>query len=247
MYGTVQAAHQPVVTVCAVAHGFGFGPAVFHNVSMTFDVAVVLDLLGVFFFAVSGSLLAARKGFDIVGSVLLASMVGLGGGVVRDIVLNQGPPSAFSNQLYIIPPLAAATLVYFTLKNVQRSERLLNVFDAGGLALFCITGTLKALEAGGNPVAACLLGVTTAVGGGILRDITANDVPKIFDPTDLYAIPAFVGAGLATALWHPGWLNLITGTIAAIIVFALRMLSLRYGWRVPLATRTWAPRLPRRG
>ena len=213
---------------------------------MHLDLPLILDLLGVFFFAVSGSLLAARKGFDIVGSVLLGSMVGLGGGVVRDIVLNQGPPAAFANPVYLLPPVAAAALVYFTVKNVQRSGRLLNMFDAGGLALFCITGTLKALESGMNPEASILLGVTTAVGGGILRDVTANDVPRVFDPKDLYAIPAFVGAGLATGLWHQGWLNLATGTVAAVVVFTLRMLSLRHGWHAPLAARSWAPRLARR-
>ena len=214
---------------------------------MNLDLPLILDLLGVFFFAVSGSLLAARKGFDLVGSVLLGSMVGLGGGVVRDIILNQGPPAAFTNQLYLVPPLAAAALVYFTVKNVQRSGRLLFMFDAGGLALFCVTGTLKALEAGMNPVASILLGVTTAVGGGILRDITANDVPKVFDPKDLYAIPALVGAALTTVMWHLGWLNLATGTAAAVVVFTLRLLALRFGWHAPLAARSWTPRLPRRG
>ena len=214
---------------------------------MTFDLPLMLDLLGVFFFAVSGSLLASRTGFDIVGSVLLGSMVGLGGGVIRDIVLNAGPPAAFTNQIYLLPPAAAAALVYFTVKNVQRSGRLLFMFDAGGLALFCVTGTLKALEAGMNPVASILLGVTTAVGGGILRDVTANDVPKVFDPKDLYAIPAFIGAGLATGLWHLGWLTFTTGAMATVVVFALRMLSLRYGWHAPLAARSWTPRRGQRG
>ncbi|MGA7207136.1 MAG: trimeric intracellular cation channel family protein [Specibacter sp.] len=214
---------------------------------MTFDLSLMLDLLGVFFFAVSGSLLAARKGFDLVGSMLLGSMVGLGGGVVRDIILNTGAPSAFTNPIYLAPPLIAAVVVYFMPRNVERSGRLVLTFDAGGLALFCITGTLKALNAGMNPVAATLLGVTTAVGGGILRDITANDVPRIFDPRDLYAIPAFVGAGLATALWHLGWLNLPTGTVVAVVVFALRMLSLKFGWHAPLAARSWARPRFRRG
>jgi len=214
---------------------------------MIFDPALMLDLVGVFFFAVSGSLLAARRGFDLVGSVLLGSMVGLGGGVARDIILNTGPPSAFTNPIYLAPPLVAAVLVYFMPRNIERSARLLLTFDAGGLALFCITGTLKALEAGMNPVAGLLLGVTTAVGGGILRDVTANEVPRLFDPKDLYAIPAFVGAGLATALWHLGWLNLPTGTLAAAVVFALRMLSLRFGWHAPLAARSWARPRFRRG
>lgn len=211
---------------------------------MNFDLPLLLDLLGVFFFAVSGSLLAARKGFDLVGSLLLGSLVGLGGGVIRDLILDAGPPAAFGNQLYLIPPVTAAALVYFTVRHVRRSGRLLLVFDAGGLALFCITGALKALDSGMNPVASILLGVTTAVGGGILRDITANKVPRVFDPKDLYAIPAFIGASLTTGLWHLEWLNLATGTSVAVVVFTLRVLGLRYGWHAPLAARSWSPRRP---
>lgn len=214
---------------------------------MSLDISLMLDLLGVFFFAVSGSLLAARKGFDLIGSVLLGSMAGLGGGVVRDVILNQGPPAAFSNPIYLVPALVASALVYFTLKNVRRSGRLLLMFDAGGLALFCVTGTLKALDAGMNPGAGILLGVTTAVGGGILRDITANEVPSVFDPKDLYAIPAFIGAALASGLWQLGWLNLFTGGAAAAVAFLLRILSLRYGWHAPLAARSWTPRRAGRG
>ncbi|WP_125610540.1 trimeric intracellular cation channel family protein [Specibacter cremeus] len=206
---------------------------------MNLDLAVLLDLVGVFFFAVSGSLLAARKGFDMIGSLLLGSMVGLGGGVVRDVILAAGPPAAFSNPLYLLPPLLAAALVYFLPRSVERGSRLLLTFDASGLALFCLTGTRKALEAGMNPVAAVLLGVTTAVGGGVLRDITANEVPRLFDPHDLYAIPAMVGAVLTAGLWSLGWLNLVTGPVVVVAVFMLRMLALRFGWHSPLAARSW--------
>ena len=90
--------------------------------------------------------------------------------------------------------------MYFLFSSVQRFTSLLILFDAGGLALFCITGTLKALDAGMNPVAAVLLGVTTAVGGGLLRDITANEVPQLFDAKDIYALPAFLGAALTVIL-----------------------------------------------
>lgn len=206
----------------------------------TFDLALVwLDLAGVFFFAVSGSLLAAKKQFDIIGSLLLASLVGLGGGVIRDIVINVGPPAAFISPVYLLPPLLAAILVYFLFSSIQRFTSLLTLFDAGGLALFCITGTLKALAAGMNPVAAILLGVTTAVGGGLLRDITANEVPTLFNARDLYALPAFTGAALTALFWNTGAFNGLTAALVAGWVFAFRVVAWRRGWRVPLAVRGW--------
>lgn len=192
-----------------------------------------------FFFAVSGSLLAARKQFDIIGSILLACMVSLGGGVIRDIIIGAGPPVAFTNPVYLLPPLLAAVLVYFLFSSVQRYTSLLTLFDAGGLALFCITGTLKALTAGMNPVAAVLLGVTTAVGGGLLRDITANEVPGLFDARDLYALPALTGAGLTALLWQVGIFNGLAAGLVAAVVFAFRVTAWRRGWRVPLAVRGW--------
>jgi uncharacterized membrane protein YeiH len=204
-----------------------------------FDIALVwLDLAGIFFFAVSGSLLAARKRFDILGSLLLASLVSLGGGVIRDIILNT-VPAAFTNPAYLVPPLLATVLVYFLYSSVQRFTSLLVLFDAGGLALFCITGTLKAISLGMNPFAAVLLGVTTAVGGGLLRDITANEVPQLFDAGDLYALPAFSGATLTSVLWVTGSFNAVTACLVAAVVFAFRVVAWRRSWYVPLAVQGW--------
>ncbi|MFJ5860902.1 trimeric intracellular cation channel family protein [Pseudarthrobacter sp. NPDC092439] len=204
-----------------------------------FDIALVwLDLAGVFFFAVSGSLLAARKQFDFVGSLLLASLVSLGGGVIRDIILNS-VPAAFTNPAYLVPPVLATVLVYFLFSSVQRYTSLLVLFDAGGLALFCITGTLKALTLGMNPFAAVLLGLTTAVGGGLLRDITANEVPQLFDARDLYALPAFSGAALTAVLWVTGTFNAATACAVAAVVFAFRVVAWRRSWYIPLAVRGW--------
>ncbi len=205
------------------------------------QIALVADLLGVVFFAVSGSLLAARKGFDIVGSLLLASLASLGGGVVRDLIIDV-PPAAFTNPLYLVPPLVATVLVYFVFSGVERVKRVLVIFDAAGLALFCITGTIKALEAGLNPVSAVLLGVTTAVGGGLLRDVVANEVPQLFDPRDIYALPAMLGAVVVAVLYLTGTFTLVTGTLAASLVFSLRVLAWRYGWHAPLAARSWSTR-----
>ncbi len=207
---------------------------------ISIDIVLLwLDLIGVFFFAVSGSLLAARKQFDFVGSILLASIAALGGGVIRDIVINAGPPIAFTNPAYLAPPLLAAMLVYYLFSSVQRFTSLLTLFDAGGLALFCITGTLKAISAGMNPVAAILLGVTTGVGGGLLRDITANEIPTLFNNRDIYALPAFVGAGLTTLMWHLGLFSGLTACVIAAVVFAFRVTAWRRSWYVPLAVRGW--------
>jgi len=204
-----------------------------------FDIALVwLDLAGVFFFAVSGSLLAARKQFDILGSLLLASLVSLGGGVIRDIILNT-VPAAFTNPAYLVPPLLATVLVYFLFSSVQRYTSLLVLFDAGGLGLFCITGTLKALSFGVNPLAAVLLGVATAVGGGLLRDITANEVPQLFNNRDIYALPAFTGAALTSVLWVTGLFNAVSAFLVAAIVFTFRVVAWRRYWYVPLAVRGW--------
>ncbi|MGN8129169.1 trimeric intracellular cation channel family protein [Arthrobacter sp. RC1.1 241] len=210
--------------------------------TFAFDNSPVwLDLLGVFFFAVSGSLLAARKQIDIVGSLLLASMVGLGGGVIRDIILGT-VPAAFTNPAYLAPPLLATVLVFFLFSSVQRYTSLLILFDAAGLALFCMTGTLKALATGLNPVASVLLGVTTAVGGGLLRDITANEVPELFNPKDIYALPAFLGSTLTAILWVFGVFNVLTAAVIAAVVFTFRVLAWRRSWQAPLAVRGWQRR-----
>jgi uncharacterized membrane protein YeiH len=204
------------------------------------NAALILDLFGVFFFAVSGSLLAARKGFDFIGSLLLASLASLGGGVARDVIISVDPV-AFTNPLYLVPPVLATVLVHFLYARFERVTSLLMLFDAGGLALFCIVGALKAVNNGWNPVAAVLLGVTTAVGGGLLRDVVANEVPQLFNPGDIYALPAFLGAALTVVLEKFELFNVLTGVAVAGLVFLLRVLAWRAGWHAPLATRSPRP------
>ncbi|GAA1498061.1 trimeric intracellular cation channel family protein [Paeniglutamicibacter kerguelensis] len=199
---------------------------------------LVLDLFGVFFFGVSGSLLAARRGFDIVGSLLLAGLTGIGGGIIRDVILGQ-TPTAFANPFYFIPPVLAALLVFFLAPGVQRMMRPLLVFDAAGLALFCITGTIKALESGMNPFASALLGVTSAVGGGLLRDVVANKTPELFNPRDIYAVPAMLGAGLIAGFWGMGLTGGAWQLAVAGVVFLLRLLALTFHWHVPRAVGPW--------
>lgn len=203
---------------------------------MSLDHVVLgLELLGTFAFAISGALLATRKGFDVVGSVLLASLAGLGGGVIRDLLLDAGVPTAFTSPLLLVPVLLAVMAVFLRLIHEGRLRRTLLVFDALGLSLFCVMGATIAHETGLNPVASVLLGVTTAVGGGTMRDVVANRVPQIVDPEGVYAAPAFLGAGVITLVLHLGAFNAFTASGVAAGVLTLRLLALRYHWRIPLA------------
>jgi len=193
------------------------------------------DLAGIFFFAVSGSLLAVRRRFDIIGSLLLGTCVGLGGGMLRDVILDVGVPRAFDSPVYLVPPVLAAIIVYYFAHVVQRFHDVLLTFDAAGMALFSVTGTVVALDADMNPVSASMLGVVTAVGGGVIRDVVANEVPQIFRARGLYAIPALLGAAMTSLAAWADWLNPATGTAIAVLVFTLRMVSLRYRWHAPPA------------
>lgn len=201
-------------------------------------MVLAVELIGTFFFAIAGSLVAVRRGFDIIGSVFLAGVGGLGGGIVRDLILSD-TPATFSNPVYFIPVVLSAVLVYLFTPAVKKLHRLVLVFDAGGLGLFCITGTLKALDYGMNPVSSVLLGVSTEVGGGLMRDVIANVTPELFNPRDLYAVPAIAGAGLTSLSWTLGWFSTTLGIITAVLVIATRLAAIKYGWRVPLAAGHW--------
>ena len=145
------------------------------------SVERTLDLVGVFVFAVSGALLAVRKGYDVVGVVALGLVTALGGGVMHDTILGSTPAMAFSEPWYLVVPLAgAATVFVANTWIVDRLERPVLVFDAAGLGLFCVTGAVKSTTFDTTPAGAVLLGLISAVGGGILRDVLANEHPMIF-------------------------------------------------------------------
>ncbi|MFP8903426.1 trimeric intracellular cation channel family protein [Streptomyces atacamensis] len=195
-----------------------------------------LDLAGIFVFAVSGALLAVRKNFDVVGMALLASVTGLGGGLFRDLVIGAVPPAAFTDLGYLLTPLAATVLVFFLHPQVERINRAVMVFDAAGLGLFCVTGTVKAHAYGLGLTASVVMGLATAAGGGVLRDVLANEVPSLLRwDREVYAVPAVVGATALALLIKAGELNGVTSGAAAALAFVLRLLALRYNWRAPRA------------
>lgn len=201
----------------------------------------VAELVGIFVFAVTGALLAIRRGFDAVGIAVLALVTALGGGVLRDLVLNQ-TPAAFADLGYLATPFVAAAVTFFLHPALSRLMTVFTWFDAAGMALFCVTGTIKALLAGLGPLSAALLGVVTAVGGGVMRDLIAAEVPRLVRAEEtLYSVPAFGGALAVVGMAAAGWLRPWNALVVAGTVFALRMLAVRFAWRAPVA---WGTRRP---
>jgi uncharacterized membrane protein YeiH len=196
----------------------------------------VLDLVGIFVFAISGALLAVRKNFDVFGIAVLAEVTALGGGLFRDMVIGAVPPAAFTDLGYFSTPLLAALLVFFLHPEVERIQVAVNVFDAAGLGLFCVAGTTKAYEYGLGLTPSAALGLATAVGGGVLRDVLANEVPSLLRwDRDLYAVPAIVGATMVVLCIRYDALSPFTSGLAAVTAFVLRLLAMRYHWRAPRA------------
>ncbi|MBV7671130.1 trimeric intracellular cation channel family protein [Streptomyces halstedii] len=206
------------------------------NELFTPSVQHALDIVGIFVFAISGALLAVRKNFDVFGIAVLAEVTALGGGIFRDVIIGAIPPAAFTDLGYFTTPLLAAGLVFFLHPHVERIQVGVNVFDAAGLGLFCVAGTVKAYDYGLGLTSSATLGLATAVGGGVLRDVLANEVPSLLRwDRDLYAVPAIVGSVMVVLCIRFDALNAYTSTLAVVTAFVLRLLALRYHWRAPRA------------
>ena len=193
----------------------------------------VLDLVGIFVFGITGALVGVRKKLDVFGIMVLALVTGLGGGFLRDVLIGATPPAALQDWRYLVVPVVAGLLTFFLHPGIGRVERLVNIFDAAGLALFCVTGALKAIEYGLTPLPAVVLGTISGIGGGVIRDILSGRVPVVLR-SEIYAIPAFLGAAIvvvAAALeYHALWVPFA----AALACFAIRLVAIRRGWNAPL-------------
>lgn len=198
------------------------------------SVLEVLDLLGVFVFALSGASLALSKRLDLFGVLVLGVVTALGGGVVRDLCLGAEPPAALAGSRYLLVALAAGAVAFAGGPHVERIAGAVLLFDAAGLGLFVATGTSKALDAGLAAVPAIVLGCVTGIGGGMLRDVLVGEVPTVLR-RELYAVPAVLGA--AVVCLGDGWgvAFLPTAALAVAAVFGLRMLGVWRDWHFPVA------------
>lgn len=191
-----------------------------------------LQWVGLVAFAASGALVGVAKDLDLFGVCAVAAFTGIGGGVLRDVLLGITPPTSLSRWTIVLAVLITGLAVFVVPPLFGRLRREVLILDALGMGLFASTGTAVALSHGATPLAASLIGATTAIGGGVLRDILVNEVPLLLH-SDLYAIPALVGSAMV-ALLHStpmsGSLALLLGTATA---SGLRLLALWRGWSLP--------------
>jgi uncharacterized membrane protein YeiH len=200
-----------------------------------FDPTLILwlNLIGTFVFGLSGGLAAARARLDLFGVVVLAGVVGLAGGIVRDLLIGV-PPATFRDWRYLAAVAAAGLVSFFARATVERVHRGVLVLDAIGLSVFCVAGASKALDFGLGPVQAVLLGAITAIGGGMLRDVLLGEIPLVLRK-ELYAVPALLGAAVVVAANKAGNLSPVFPLIGAALCLAVRLVGLRYSLNVPTA------------
>ena len=194
---------------------------------------VFLDLVGIFVFAISGALVAVRKDLDVFGVLVLAGTTGLGGGFLRDVLIDATPPAALADWRYLLVPAAAGLLTFAFHPLLGRMERMVNVFDAFGLALFCVTGATKALEYGLGPLPAALMGMLTGIGGGMLRDLLTGRVPVVFRG-ELYATPALAGATVAVLGTRADLPVVVVAVTGATVCLVWRLVAMWRGWQAPM-------------
>ncbi|SFK70526.1 trimeric intracellular cation channel family protein [Geodermatophilus ruber] len=197
-------------------------------------VLLALDLLGTFAFALNGALTALRVArLDIVGVVTLGMITALGGGIIRDVMLDSLPPATFSDWRYLAVAAGGGLIAFVFGRHLDRLNSSITVLDAAGLSLFAVTGAGKALALGLGPAQAVILGAVTGVGGGTLRDVLVRQIPSVLS-SGLYAIPALVGATATVVVTLLGVYGLPTAIGAAALCFGIRMVGVHFGLNAPM-------------
>lgn len=196
----------------------------------------VFEYIGTVAFAISGAVAAGRKRMDLVGAVVLACMVAVGGGTLRDILLDV-PVFWMESPSFLLvgaaTGLAVALLARWHPPDRLGRYRIVQISDAAGLAVFVVVGTGVAIDAGASTVTAAVMGIITGVGGGIIRDMLANDVPDVLRNGQFYATAALAGASVYALLIEAGVTRLVVIWVPIVVVLAVRLASLKFGWGVP--------------
>ena len=197
-------------------------------------IVLVLDLCGTFVFALSGAMAGIKHRFDIFGVLVLSFAAANVGGILRDVLIGAVPAPGIADWRYVAVPALAGLFTFHSGAVINRVRNSVEIFDAGGLALFAVSGAQKALDFHLGPVAAVLLGMLTGIGGGMVRDVLSAEVPAVLRG-DVYAVAAMAGATavvVGRVLHFPSTAGALLG---AALCFGLRFLAIRRRWQLPVA------------
>ena len=192
----------------------------------------LVDLAGTFAFAISGATAARRCNLDLFGILAIAYITACGGGIARDVCIGAIPPAGLADWRYLATSVVASLATIVAYRQVERLTYPVRLFDAMGLGLFAVYGAHKALLYTHNAEVAILLGMVTAIGGGLARDVLLARVSIVLQK-EIYASAAFAGAALAVIGERAGWPALWATWLPIVLCFALRFVSLRRGWNLP--------------
>jgi uncharacterized membrane protein YeiH len=199
--------------------------------------STAFEIIGTLAFALSGLIEAARKKLDLVGMAMVTFLAAFGGGTLRDILLDRRPFFWVENHIWIwvILAICVLALVFMRSRHVEPTERATAWPDALGLGIFGAGGTQLAIDAGLPAIVAVVMGVITAVFGGVLRDVVVNEMPRAFADYQPYSVLAFTGGWLVVLLNAVGVSAFIAVGLGAVFISSLRFLAMIFSWRLP----TW--------
>ena len=204
------------------------------------DVMFVLELIDAAAFAVSGAMVAIEKKADIFGVLFLAVTTALGGGVIRDVLIGRIPPVMFVSYWYLLISVVAALAVFIDAYlrsekyklHLDKLDAVNNVFDAIGLAVFTVSGMNAAMPVSDNVILVLFVGMCTGVGGGMLRDVMTNTMPKVLRKR-VYAVASLIGGGLYYVMHVLDINQLLSVGCGMLVIFALRLFATIYKWNLP--------------
>ncbi|MEL6767692.1 MAG: trimeric intracellular cation channel family protein [Pseudomonadota bacterium] len=197
--------------------------------------AALLDFAAAFVFGLTGGIVASRAQLDIVGFVFVAGLTAVGGGTVRDLVLDNGPVFWVSDQRYLAVAAVAGILMFIAAGRFEKRYSILLWLDATALAVAVGAGILAAKAAGAPPPIVAIMGVITGCMGGLMRDVVCNEVPLVLKHGELYVTAALAGAAVGAVALSSGTGAAIAVLLSAPVTFGLRAGSLAFGWRLPTA------------
>lgn len=205
------------------------------DVSVFTTAQFVIEVVGTIAFALSAVIEAARRRLDAVGVCAVAILAAFGGGTLRDVLLDRRPFFWVDQHalLWMVVLLAIAAMLFMRNKHFEPTERAMQWPDALGMGLFCASGTQIALTMDMPALVAVLMGMITAVFGGVLRDVVCNEIPRVFNDHRPYALCAFAGGWVLVLTQHMGLPQWTCLFLAAACASALRVLALIFNWKLP--------------